>query len=159
MNRTDPEYEKTGKNTGRGKSADCSKNTRRSNSGGHRKKTLLFVAGLLFFSYLFLTLGQVSAKLASRTIGSPGRTTLIFVAGTYVFFFLRGTLWVFLLRRIKLVLAYPLMSVGYILVLVVSFHFFDETLTIGKIIGALLLMAGVSAISYGEMKIHRGNSG
>jgi multidrug transporter EmrE-like cation transporter len=96
----------------------------------------------------------VSAKLASRTINSPERSTLVFIAGTYFFFLLRGILWVFLLRKIKLVLAYPLMSVGYILVLFVSFLFFDESLTPGKIIGAILLMAGVSAVSYGEVKIH-----
>jgi len=121
-------------------------------------RTILIIAGLLLCSYLFLTLGQVSAKLASRTIAAPGKTTLIFVAGTYVFFLLRGILWVFLLRRLKLVLAYPLMSVGYILVLFVSFHFFGETLTVGKLLGALLVMAGVSVVSYGEVRIHREDS-
>ena len=120
-----------------------------------RRRTLLIIAGMLFFSYLFLTLGQVSAKLGSRTFDSPGKTTYIFVAGTYFFFLMRGLLWVFLLRRLKLVLAYPLMSVGYILVLFVSFQFFGESLTPGKIIGALLLMLGVTAVSCGEMKIHR----
>jgi len=121
-------------------------------------RTILIIAGLLLCSYLFLTLGQVSAKLASRTIAAPEKTTLIFVAGTYVFFLLRGILWVFLLRRLKLVLAYPLMSVGYILVLFVSFHFFGETLTVGKLLGALLVMAGVSVVSYGEVRIHREDS-
>ncbi len=121
----------------------------------NRRRSLLIIAGMLLFSYLFLTLGQVSAKLGSRAFDSSGKTTYIFVVGTYFFFMMRGLLWVFLLRRLKLVLAYPLMSVGYILVLFVSFQFFGESLTPGKILGALLLILGVTAISYGEMKIHR----
>src|SRR6056297_198228 len=169
------------------------------------KKTT--VALLLLLSYICLTAGQVSAKLAgsvmqleeaSKTIAvdngtgngagggavngtgggidSPAETgngagsrlparlrdalsgpkaaslAITFALGTYVFFLLRGLLWVFLLRKLKLVLAYPLMSIGYVLVLGISFLFFNETLTVGKMVGALLLMTGVSLVSYGEVR-------
>lgn len=120
-----------------------------------KKRVILQISLLLMFSYVFLTMGQIFAKLASRDLMGLGTKTLLFIAGTYFFFFLRGVLWVFLLRKVKLVLAYPLMSVGYVLVLIVSFHLFDETLTIGKLAGALLIIAGVTAVSIGEMRIHR----
>ena len=118
------------------------------------------VAILLLLSYLCLTAGQVSAKLAGMVLspkhvisGIPSpQLALAFAFGTYFFFLLRGLLWVFLLRKLKLVLAYPLMSIGYILVLVVSFLFFKEPLTVGKMAGALLLMTGVSLVSYGEVR-------
>ena len=118
------------------------------------------VAILLLLSYLCLTAGQVSAKLAGMVLSSKQvisgipspQLALAFAFGTYFFFLLRGLLWVFLLRKLKLVLAYPLMSIGYILVLAVSFLFFKEPLTVGKMAGALLLMSGVSLVSYGEVQ-------
>lgn len=128
--------------------------------GPYKKNT---VAIMLVLSYLCLTAGQVSAKLAGMVLGSTQvisgipspQLALIFAFGTYFFFLLRGLLWVFLLRKLKLVLAYPLMSIGYVLVLVVSFLFFKEPLTVGKMVGALLLMTGVSLVSYGEMRQKR----
>jgi drug/metabolite transporter (DMT)-like permease len=154
------------------------------------KKTT--VALLLLLSYICLTAGQVSAKLAGTVLqpeagrettaidpgagggaGEVGRLApaviealtqsglraaqlaLIFAVGTYVFFLLRGLLWIFLLRKLKLVLAYPLMSIGYVLVLGVSFLLFKETLTLGKLAGALLLMSGVSLVSIGEVRQKR----
>src|SRR6056297_1992601 len=125
--------------------------------GPYKKNT---VAILLLLSYLCLTAGQVSAKLAGMVLGSTQvisgipspHLALAFGFGTYFFFLLRGLLWVFLLRKLKLVLAYPLMSIGYILVLAVSFLFFKEPLTVGKMAGALLLMTGVSLVSYGEVR-------
>jgi drug/metabolite transporter (DMT)-like permease len=118
------------------------------------------VAILLLLSYLCLTAGQVSAKMAGMVLSSKQvisgipapQLALAFAFGTYFFFLLRGLLWVFLLRKLKLVLAYPLMSIGYILVLVVSFLFFNETVTVGKIVGALLLMSGVILVAYGEVR-------
>ncbi|HDQ13694.1 MAG TPA: hypothetical protein ENN41_02630 [Sediminispirochaeta sp.] len=110
---------------------------------------------LLLFSYCFLTLGQVCAKLAGRSLGAPDLSTLLFATGTYLFFALRGVLWVFLLRKVKLVLAYPLMSVGYILVLFVSVRFFQERFTPGKVAGALLVILGVTAVSHGEALLQR----
>lgn len=153
----------------------------RVSSRPYKKNT---VAVLLLLSYLCLTAGQISAKLAGSAMsmgsaaggaGSGGAVEagsqaaslidallqsglraahlgLIFAVGTYVFFLLRGLLWVFLLRKLKLVLAYPLMSLGYILVLAVSFLLFNEPLTLGKIGGALLLMTGVSLVSVGEVR-------
>lgn len=127
------------------------------NKGPYKKNT---VAILLLLSYLCLTAGQASAKLAGMVLGSKqvisgipaSHLALAFVLGTYFFFLLRGLLWVFLLRKLKLVLAYPLMSIGYVLVLAVSFLFFNEVLTVGKVVGALLLMTGVSLVSYGEVR-------
>src|SRR6056297_2035610 len=118
------------------------------------------VAILLLLSYLCLTAGQISAKLAGMVLSSKQvisgipspQLALAFAFGTYFFFLLRGLLWIFLLRKLKLVLAYPLMSIGYILVLAVSFLFFKEPLTVGKMAGALLLMSGVSLVSYGEVQ-------
>ncbi len=166
------------------------------------KKTT--VAILLLLSYLCLTAGQVSAKLAGTVMSPAGSSTsnlsssptsspagdpgsaggrpsggpivgprgsrlapeliealsgsqaahlaLAFAIGTYFFFLLRGLLWVFLLRKLKLVLAYPLMSLGYVLVLAASFLLFKEALTLNKLAGALLIMTGVSLVSLGEVR-------
>ncbi len=146
------------------------KQPQQQSSHAYKKST---VAILLLLSYLCLTAGQVSAKLAGTVLGPEGAETgsrlapglieklsgsqiahlaLAFAIGTYVFFLLRGLLWVFLLRKLKLVLAYPLMSLGYILVLAASFFLFHETLTLSKLGGALLIMSGVSLVSFGEVR-------
>lgn len=131
------------------------------------------VALFLLLSYLCLTAGQVSAKLAGIVMSpddsqagsrlapeliealagsQAAHLALVFGIGTYAFFLLRGLLWVFLLRKLKLVLAYPLMSLGYVLVLVASFFLFGEPVTLNKLGGALLIMTGVSLVSLGEVR-------
>ncbi len=118
----------------------------------HRRSALI-ISLLLLFSYLFLVGGQICAKMAGRNLDTPDRMVLVFIFGTYAFFMLRGLLWIFLLRRLKLVVAYPLMSIGYILVLGVSFVLFREEPTPAKIIGAMLLITGVVLISAGENRL------
>lgn len=127
------------------------------------KRSALIIMFLLLFSYIFLVGGQICAKMAGRNLDTPDRMVLVFIFGTYAFFILRGLLWIFLLRRLKLVVAYPLMSIGYILVLAVSFVLFREEPTPAKAVGAMLLITGVVLISIGENRLasqggHRGAS-
>jgi len=121
--------------------------------GERNKKDIIIMCLLLGFSYIFLAGGQISAKMASRTLDAPKTVTVLFAGGTYACFLLRGLLWVFLLRKIKLVVAYPLMSIGYVLVLVLSYFLFDEVITPGKAAGASLLVCGLLLISMGENRL------
>jgi len=119
---------------------------------------ILEISLLLGFSYLFLMGGQICAKFAGLNLGVFESISLVFAAGTYIFFFLRGFLWIFVLRRLKLVLAYPLMSIGYVLILFISRSLFDEMITPGKAGGSLLLITGVILVSIGEAKLSGGES-
>jgi drug/metabolite transporter (DMT)-like permease len=57
-------------------------------------------------------------------------------------------LWLAVLAREELSYAYPLSSLGYLAVLFGSFFFFQEQISLGRIIGVLIIMAGVFLIEY-----------
>lgn len=67
-----------------------------------------------------------------------------FAAGFGAFF-----CWMAALTRFELSYAYPFMSLSFILVAVFSSFFFGEALTSGKIIGLMLIIAGLIAGSRG----------
>jgi len=56
-------------------------------------------------------------------------------------------LWLIVLSRLKLSLAYPFTSLMYVLVLAASWYFFDERITPSHLIGAGLILAGILFIT------------
>jgi drug/metabolite transporter (DMT)-like permease len=59
-----------------------------------------------------------------------------------------AVLWLAVLAREEVSYAYPLSSLGYIIVLVGSYWLFNEQLSLSRIIGILLLIAGAFFIEY-----------
>ncbi|WP_256205566.1 EamA family transporter [Calditerricola satsumensis] len=57
-------------------------------------------------------------------------------------------LWLFVLSRVPLSVAYPAQSVAYILGVMGAFVWFGEPITVWKVLGCLLIMAGVSLIGF-----------
>jgi multidrug transporter EmrE-like cation transporter len=51
--------------------------------------------------------------------------------------------WILALRVVKLSVAYPLTSLNYVGILFGSYYFFNETITMTRIIGVLLIFTGV----------------
>lgn len=58
--------------------------------------------------------------------------------------------WMAALSRFELSFAYPFMSVQFVVVMVVSFYLFDEEINAHKIMGLLLICAGVFTVSRGS---------
>lgn len=56
-------------------------------------------------------------------------------------------LWIKVLTANELSYAYPMVSLGYIIVATVSFFVFKETFTINKMIGILMIISGVFFIN------------
>ena len=50
------------------------------------------------------------------------------------------------IRKIPLSIAYPSVAVSYVVVAVVAHFFWDETLTAGKVVAILLILAGVALL-------------
>jgi len=57
-------------------------------------------------------------------------------------------LWLYILSRVPLSIAYPLQSAAYIVTLLGAFLFFREPLSVAKIGGCLLVVAGISLIGW-----------
>jgi drug/metabolite transporter (DMT)-like permease len=57
-------------------------------------------------------------------------------------------LWLFILTRVPLSVAYPLQSLAYVFAVFGAYFIFNESLSIMKIAGVLLIIIGVSLIGF-----------
>jgi len=51
--------------------------------------------------------------------------------------------WVLALSRVDVSIAYPMLSIGYIVNAVAAWHLFDEPMNIGKVVGIGIIIVGV----------------
>jgi len=113
---------------------------------------------LIFLSIILSSSAQIFLKLAtSKTEGiqhSGSVMATIMKLGTngYLIFglfmyFISAVLWVFGISKIPLSVAYPLVSVGYIIVVLASYYVFGEALSLNKVLGLVLIICGVIVLS------------
>lgn len=107
---------------------------------------------LLFTSVLSLAaVGQLAAKAgASRAAAGDVLNTLL--ALSLLCLLARALLWAVVLRRERLVFAYPVMALAYPMILVLAHMVFGEALTAGKAAGSLLVVAGVVLMAVAEAR-------
>lgn len=55
--------------------------------------------------------------------------------------------WIFALRTVKLSIAYPLTSLNYVGILLGSYYFFDEKITLIRVVGVVLIFIGVLLVA------------
>ena len=56
-------------------------------------------------------------------------------------------LWLMVLARAEVSLAYPLLSIGYVLTAVVGYFFLGESVGLARVAGLLLICCGIAVIS------------
>lgn len=56
-------------------------------------------------------------------------------------------MWIFVLRELELSVAYPMVSLGYIITMTLAFLFLHEPLRLTKFLGAALIVSGVIVIN------------
>ena len=86
-------------------------------------------------------------SLQNRSLG------LIFAVGTYLFFGLRGAVWAVIVKRMKLSVAYPVLSLSFPLVLLLSHFLFGESISGYNLAGALIVLSGLLIIARGELRL------
>ena len=101
--------------------------------------------------------GQVCMKFGmdARPSMPPGGALAWYfhtVFSPYVFsglalYFISSLFWLSALRFFELSFVYPLIATGYIVVMVLSYFFFKEQITWVRIMGVLLICAGVAFIA------------
>lgn len=72
-----------------------------------------------------------------RTFTNP------FVLAGFVLVFGASIFWLAVLSRVELSWAYPMLSLGYVLVVILSALFLNETITLGRVLGILIIISGV----------------
>lgn len=112
------------------------------------------------YIYIFITIllsvyGQLVLKWRLNLVGAMPETwqdkvqyfwhlTLdIWVISSFASAFLGSFTWVAALTKFDLSFAYPFMSLSFVFVLFLGYFLFQEPLTWQKLIGSLLIMAGI----------------
>lgn len=72
-----------------------------------------------------------------RTLFSP----TVFIG--FMLYGISSIVWLFVLKKFPLSVAYPALSLTYVAVVAISILVFKETFTINKVIGVLLIISGV----------------
>jgi drug/metabolite transporter (DMT)-like permease len=63
------------------------------------------------------------------------------------FYIIGSASWLIALSKVELSVAYPMLSIGYIIVMILSYFLLNETMTVWKILGTCMIVAGVVFIS------------
>ncbi len=117
---------------------------------------------LLFFNVLLTVAGQMLLKKGVLTVGRINSfqeliaklTQIIFnpyVMGGISIYGFTTFVWLVILSRVKLSIAYPMLSLGYVLVIPFAWLVFKETIPIVRIIGAILICIGIYLVAQGEV--------
>jgi len=106
------------------------------------------VLSVLFL--LFLNLG--SGILIKMSPAYYGRyfllgSLILVVSGIY---FIRTLMWLFLGRHYQISFVYPLLSINYVLSLFVGMAVFHEPFILQRLIGAMIILFGVTLISFSK---------
>ena len=116
---------------------------------------------LLFFNVLLTVIGQILFKQGMNMVGrvnsvrdALGKLTQAFLnpyvlSGIAIYGF-TTLVWLVILSRVKLSIAYPMLSFGYVLSILFSWMLFKESIPKTRIIGAVIICIGVYLIAQGE---------
>jgi len=105
----------------------------------------------IFLSVVFVSVGQILFKYVASIInnGFDIYSPNVLIAGIVAFITSGiGTLiWIYVIRDIELNHAYPFMALSFVFVPILSFLFFNETLSREYFFGILLIMLGIIFIN------------
>lgn len=99
---------------------------------------------IAFFSILASSAGQVFLKMAVR--GRIISLSILSGPDIYIGFFLyalSAILWILVLSKLPLAIAYPLVSLNFIFIMIAGWLFLREPLSWNIGIGGLLIVAGI----------------
>jgi multidrug transporter EmrE-like cation transporter len=85
-------------------------------------------------------LGEVVPRLLRAAVNP-------IIVGGFLFYGVSAALWLIILTRTDLSYAYPLLSMGYVMVVLLSRVFFHEAVTPMRFAGTLVICVGVYLIS------------
>lgn len=113
-------------------------------------------------AYVFLAicvvmsaLANVFAKFAARYNNTMGKNIYLtnpFWFGQLIALAVQAVFWVFVLRKLSLLVALPILSLRFVLGYAAAIGIFSEKLTLPQSFGAILIMTGVILASTGTLR-------
>lgn len=114
---------------------------------------------LIIFNIFLISIAQLLLKQGSNVLSNAPSSNSIVISlinklldpyillGALTYFF-SFTLWIYILSKNNVSFAYPLMSLSYVLVMVLSAYFFKEEVVPYQWFGVLLIISGTAFIFY-----------
>jgi len=110
----------------------------------------------MIFAFLSISLNAAAQILMKKLSDGDFRLySLIQQPKTYAVLAIYGSsivTWLYALRNLNLSIAYPLQSLGYVIVSVLSFYFFGEKFSVSKVVALCLIVMGSLLLATGKCK-------
>ncbi len=108
---------------------------------------------LLFLLIIIIAFSQIIGKYGVSVCNNSIYGVLFngFVLLSYLLLLTRGIIWIKLLQTFNISYLYPLLSFSFILIPMLSFIIFNETYSLGKIIGSSFIFIGIYFCSHNSM--------
>lgn len=116
----------------------------------------LFTFVLILINVALAVSGQLSIKAGMKQVGYITFSNILsllpesfknpYVLLGLVAYILAAGTWIMVLSRVDVSFAYPMLSLGYIAVLILSVIFLNEVATLPRIIGTGLIICGIILI-------------
>jgi multidrug transporter EmrE-like cation transporter len=114
---------------------------------------------MILFGVLLNAMAQLSIKQGTRQIGHFEFSlaniwpigwqvgTNPFIIAGLLCYVISVVVWILVLSRVEVSYAYPMLSVGYVVNAIAAYYFFGEALSVMRITGIFVIIAGVYLIS------------
>lgn len=106
------------------------------------------VTGEMLLKYGMNQVGAISLQPSLIVQNLISTFTQPAVLGGFALIFGGSLFWLVILSRVHLSFAYPLLSLGYILVVILSWMFLSEPVSIQRFAGVLVICAGVVVVNW-----------
>ena len=87
--------------------------------------------------------GIISLDLQSLLISAGSLATNLWLWLGLICYAISVVVWILALSRVDVSIAYPMLSIGYIVNAVAAWHLFDEPMNLGKVVGIGIIIVGV----------------
>jgi len=114
---------------------------------------------LIIFGVMLNAAAQLALKQGMRDVGyfdfrlgNCGRVLLAVAASPYILaglacYIISVAVWLLVLSRVEVSYAYPLLSIGYIVTAFAGWHFFNESISLTRWAGIIVICLGVWLIT------------
>lgn len=116
---------------------------------------ILLSVSLNAFAQLFIRQGMLKMGDIALKMDALWNMTVQAISNVYIWagmlsYAISIFLWMVVLSKVNVSLAYPFLSIGYILTAIIAYFVFGEPLTWQKIAGILIICVGVIVLTYSK---------
>jgi drug/metabolite transporter (DMT)-like permease len=101
----------------------------------------LVVAGQFCMKFGINKVGSFTSMAMAKFLLKAFTSPLILLG--VAFYAISAVIWIIILSKVDLSFAYPMLSIGYVLVLIISWAFLGESINVIKVLGIIFICLGI----------------